>query len=547
MLKKIFSFFHNETDWVNKSKEQIDSLLAEISNTKKLSTATIKKIEAELSSINQKLELVKTQLNDKSFKVNFISDVINAKPVLTETFQKYQSLLYNDYMRYANDNDSFAEEARSLIELQKVEDDLRLMTYDDALLNKTIVAIAGSFSSGKSSFMNSFFNSRKVKLPTGMDQTTAISSYVMNGNDANITGFSHQGGRVQIPEKVFELFSYGKIEEFNFNMKQLIHHIVFKNTFVKDFEYLCFIDTPGFNPGQETESDHDTATSAIANANALLWCFDCSAGTLKDDEIDILLTIQEKNPDLKIYIVANKADLKSVDECEQILDEVEMQLQSAVIDFCGIGLYSSNTSFINQDINLSYHKGCSIQEFLDSCNVQNAYKALNMLKKIDSVFDDYINADKTRIEKHQKIIRTLRIFENTFTEINDTKDEQLQYYKTRADTKRYKDLKEIKDTTDDEAELFESINNLKKDFNAVIDKDTKDIKQATELCDNMKTAVMQVFSLREEDICTNELTNNETAGLSLDKNITVKYCRNCGNEVAIDQYFCTKCGKEISQ
>ena len=43
MLKKIFSFFHNETDWVNKSKEQIDSLLAEISNTKKLSTATIKK------------------------------------------------------------------------------------------------------------------------------------------------------------------------------------------------------------------------------------------------------------------------------------------------------------------------------------------------------------------------------------------------------------------------------------------------------------------------------------------------------------------------
>lgn len=545
MLEKLFSFFRKEKDALDASKKRIDALLSELNNTKTVSASTINKMKTELSDTNKKLDAVTEQLNDKSFKVNFIADVINAKAMPHEGFQKYQRLLYNDYMEYANQNDSLAEEAQCFLALQKVESDLKLMTYDESLLNKTIVAIAGSFSSGKSSLMNSFFTSRKIKLPTGMDQTTAISSYIMNGSEANITGFSYRGGRVQVPEKVFSLFSYGKIEEFNFNMKQIINHIVFKNTFVQDFEYLCFIDTPGFNPGQEAESDYDTASSAVANANALLWCFDCSAGTLKDDELDILAMIQEKNPHLKVYIIANKADLKPVDECEQILDEVEMQLQNALIDFEGIGLYSSQNVFTDQDESLAYHKGIPLHEFLESCNVPNDHKARNMLKEIDQVFENYITADKNRIIKHQNIIRTLTIFESSVTEINDTKDEQLQYYKTRADTKRYKKLKEIKDTTDDEAELFEAMDELKKDFNVVIAKDTKDIKRATELCNNMKAAVMQVFGLRAADISEAETSQNESTEAVSNKDATVKYCRRCGNVMSAKQKFCQKCGMEV--
>lgn len=57
-------------------------------------------------------------------------------------------------------------------------------------MRKTVVAVAGSFSSGKSSFMNSFFVNRNVKLPTGMTQTTAISSYVMPDEVPSIMGHS---------------------------------------------------------------------------------------------------------------------------------------------------------------------------------------------------------------------------------------------------------------------------------------------------------------------------------------------------------------------
>ncbi|QSI00564.1 zinc-ribbon domain-containing protein [Treponema phagedenis] len=545
MLEKLFSFFRKETKDLDSSKEKIAELLAEMDKSKKLSDETIKKIKTELVNTNKQLDAVTEQLSDKSFKVSFVANVINAKPEVNDAFQKYQRLLYNDYMKYANRNDSLAEEAQCLLALQKVENDLKFIPYDEALLNKTIVAVVGSFSSGKSSFINSFFASKKIVLPIAMDQATAISSYVMNGSELDITGFSYSGGRVQVPENIFKLFRYGKIEAFNLNIKKIIHHIVVKNSFVSNFNNLCFIDTPGFEAAHETESDYAAAASAVTNANAVLWCFNCDAGTFTDDELHELATIQEQNPDLKIYIVANKADLKPSDECEQILDTSYKLLIDKGIKFEGFGLYSAKNKFTEQDESLSYHKGIPLHEFLESCNVSNDHKARNMLKEIDQVFENYITADKNRITKHQNIIRTLTIFESSFTEINDTKDEQLQYYKTRADTRRYKKLKEIKDTTDDEAELFEAMDDLKKDFNVVIAKDTKDIKRATELCDSMKAAVMQVFGLRAADISEAETSQNKSTEAVSNKDATVKYCRRCGNEMSAEQKFCQKCGMEV--
>ena len=156
----------------------------------------IKRAMEEVSSKN-------IDLKNQKDKLDFIAQVINSRPERNNAYEKFLTLLNNDYMKFANENDSLAAEAAALLKLQGVAKQLELLTYDVSLLNKTIVAIAGSFSSGKSSFMNSFFTTRKVKLPTGMDQTTAISSYVMNG-DENITGYSFKGGRVNISSNIFD-------------------------------------------------------------------------------------------------------------------------------------------------------------------------------------------------------------------------------------------------------------------------------------------------------------------------------------------------------
>lgn len=492
---------------------------------------TISQLEQNIQRSIAEMEQKDKDIESRNEKLAFLAQVINARPEKNEASEKFRLLLNEDYMDYANKNDSLAGEAEALRSLQKVSEQLKLLSYDKSLLNKTIVAIAGSFSSGKSSFMNSFFTTRNIKLPTGMDQTTAISSYVMNGEES-ITGCSYKGGRVSISNSVFKLFSYGKVEEFNFNMKQLINHIVFRNELVKEFNNLCFIDTPGFNPGQETETDYNTATTAISTAGSIIWCIDGSAGTIKGDECDILSDIFKKNEKNGIYVVINKADLKSPEEMMSVMDEVENQLNDRFIPYEGISLYSSRNKFTEQPEEYNFFKGISLAEFLEKNNVENTQKEESLLAKIDGVFEDYINADNRRIEKLDKQIRMLKILEKSFSSINDSKDEQISYYKARMDTKHYKQ-KQFEDSTDKDDELFDSLADLKNELKQTIEKDKSDIEQAKDLCLNMKKAVAEMFG---HTLAANKKTSEAAE---------VRYCNACGAKNKPDAQFCAKCGKEF--
>lgn len=490
-------------------------------------------LDGEIKRIMEEMTQKDKVIESKNEKLGFIAQVINSLPVINSSYEKYKKLLKEDYMKYANENDSLAGEAAALLKLQSVSDQLQLITYDEALINKNIVAIAGSFSSGKSSFMNSFFTTRKIKLPTGMDQTTAIASYVLNGQES-ITGYSYRGGRVDISDSVFKLFSYGKIEEFNFNMKQIINHIVFRNSFAKPFDNLCFIDTPGFNPGQETETDFDTATNAIATANSVLWCVDISAGTIKSDEFDILYEIFSKNENIGIYIILNKADLKSDEENMLVMDEIENQLNMKSIPFDGITLYTSNRTFTEQPEEYSNcHKGMSLLEFLEQNNTENSQKEKNLLHIVDEVFEEYINADKNRIDRLQKQIRTLKVLEGSFSEISDSKDEIIAYYKARVDTKRYK-IKSVEESSDKDEDLFDGISDLKLELKSTVDMDIADIDKAKSLCKNMKLAVAEVFG---HYLVADE--NSAEASSSVKK-----FCTGCGKELNLNSKFCPQCGKE---
>lgn len=516
----------NKISVLNKESKEKDSLLQETEEN-------VLRLEKETKDAVEKMKQQATELNGTNEKLKFIANVVNSLPEKNEAYEKYKKLLREDYMEYANNNDSLASEAAALVKLQNVSRQLQLLTQDVTLLNKTIVAVAGAFSSGKSSFMNSFFTSREIKLPTGMDQTTAISSYIMNG-EKSITGFSYKGGRVDIPINVFSLFSYGKIDEFKFNMKQIINHIVFRNEFVKTFDNLCFIDTPGFNPGQETETDYDTATSAVSTANALIWCIDASAGTIKGDELDILFDIFSKNENLKIYIVLNKADLRAQDENLLVMDDVENQLNMKGVQFEGITLYSSRDTFNNQSEEYENFKGISLQEFLESNNIENVQKEKNLLKLVDEVFRDYIDADEQRIEKLENQIRILKILESSYSKISDSKDEQISYYKARIDTKHYKPKSFDADDEQQDEEMFNGIADLKMELKKTVENDKFDIEKAKDLCESMKKAVCRVFGHKLSDIVIEEDHAQTVAkyydiSLQEAKNLIQKQCKLNGN------------------
>ena len=318
--------------------------------------------------------------------------------------------------------------------------------------------------------------------------------------------------------------------EYSFNLKQVIDHFVFKNSFVVELPNLCFIDTPGFDPGNDTETDNETAIEAITTSDALFWCFDVSSGTLKDSEIDILYDIHSRKPELKIYIIANKADIKSLDENEEILSSVENSLLDNTIDFAGISLYSSKNIFTKQDASFaSSTRKKSIADFLADFSAANTEKESVLKKSVGEVFSLYIAADKERIERNKKMLKGLNSIDSLISTSISALDSEVAYYKGRMDKKwrgktissattstendnvspeqiaaiatAIKNSKNLAGTAtenfsadDAEESISEILEEIKMHYSATIAKDKSDIEKAQELSSRMQKCIESVFA-----------------------------------------------------
>ena len=455
----------------------------------------------ELEHCREQLSVAERTIEHLDEKRSFVAAVINAQPKKNTALDEYTQLLENDYQIYANKNDSLAEEALAMKYLLEIQAQLKLITHDAQLLGKTIVAVGGASSSGKSSFLNSFFVQDTVTLPVGMDPTTAIASYVMHDQNTQIIGYTYNGGKVGIPPPIFSLFSYGKEGEFKFNMKRIIDQIVFKTEFVQPFEHICFIDTPGFNPGSNSQLDYNTAITAIANAQALLWCFDITSGTIPSSDLSILQDIIDKNPKIKIYIIANRSDQKPPEEQEDILTTAELELESNFIQYEGISLYTSCEKYTTQPAEYAEStRKIPLTQFLESCNIPNMQKERALISQVQNIFAGYIEADKARISKIERQINTFNTIESSFVQIVDQKDEIIAYYKARQNIKGTSPRSSLfkADTApidDDEAfdKLTDSIAEIKTDLQKQLQSDKADIAAAKDLSKKFCTCIRHIF------------------------------------------------------
>ena len=321
-LSELKNKFDEVSDKLNITTNNLKDSEKALKTSKKLLEECKLDLEDEQEENRKKTEL----LNKNEEKFSFIANVLNAEPVQNPAFQKYKELFHKDYMDYANNNDALASEANAVLKLQQVEKQLELLSHDSALLNKNIIALAGLFSSGKSSFMNSLLKTGEIVLPISMEPTTAIASYVMNGNK-KIEGFSENGGKIEISNNIFNFFCHGNIEEFKFNMKKIINHIVLKDEFLLTLDNCCFIDTPGFDAGNDNQIDSDTAFEAIDSSNAVLWFATLKDGTVHPKSKKLLSEILNRNQNQKVYVVLNKADLlvsgdKGLENAKKIMESI---------------------------------------------------------------------------------------------------------------------------------------------------------------------------------------------------------------------------------
>lgn len=348
-------------------------------------------------------------------RYDLTSKILSAKSLHNEALRHFNDLCKNDFMLFANQESSLAEEAQALLDLQAIQEQLHVLCSFPDIFNKTIVAIGGGFSSGKSSLLNEIIDDKNIKLATGVNPVTALPSYITNGDSNKIKIYSIFDGSVDIEPSLYEKMSHDFLKTFEFNLQDIVHSMAIE-TNLKGFDNLCFIDTPGYNPAQisdQTDADRNMSKEYLKKAGVLLWVIGVDAtGTIPTSDLEFLSDLL--TDEQKLFIVLNKADLKTPSDMENIMGEVASKLEDYDIECEGIASYSS----INKE-EKPHQDSISLFEFLKQedkeATVEKQIK--DQLKSIFKRYTDAFKKDKLHLEGISSKLASVKL--DLFQNISD--------------------------------------------------------------------------------------------------------------------------------
>ncbi len=301
--------------------------------------------------------------NEKPLKERYdlIARILNAK-MENKGLEEYQCILDNEFLEFASGVDSLKEKEIALLELQEIKKELQLVASYPSLFQKSMVAVGGGFSAGKSTFLNHLLG-LNLKLSANSTPTTAIPTYCLKGEREVLMGRSQNGGVVELP---YLTFDHKFLDSLGFNLKEIMPSMLLSAPSVP-FEFLCFIDTPGYDaPNQGyTGGDRQVSEEYLANAKYILWVIDCQHGTIQSDDLDYLQELYEEHGK-QVFIVLNKADLKITIQLKEIAVQTKETLEDNGIEFLGIGVYSSEDHKRSKEINENSSIFTPLEGFLRS-------------------------------------------------------------------------------------------------------------------------------------------------------------------------------------
>jgi len=328
-------------------------------------------------------------------KFSLVRDVLALQPPANEALTQFAELVNKDYMEFAGHESSLANEAQAVLEMQAILAEMQLLNNFPSIAGKTILSIAGGFSSGKSAFVNSFISHPRVQLPVGINPVTVVPSYVVCSEETKIKGYSYGGGSIDLDESLYKSMCHEYVQAFGFDLRRILPFISVKVPMRQHlFDNLCIIDTPGYNPGASggaAAADRGTASSLVNQASALVWVIGLDpAGTIDQSDIEFIESTRFRGESL--YIVLNKADVKSEDDILQIMEQVADDLSFAGIEYAGICAHSSTRQGVYP------FKGRKFEEFL--CAINRKVDVVGKVtRRLDDVFDAYKQAIAVDIEQ----------------------------------------------------------------------------------------------------------------------------------------------------
>lgn len=365
--------------------------------------------------------------NTESLKERYdlIARILNAK-TSNEGLEEYQQILDNEFLEFASGVDSLKEKEIALLMLQEIQKELQLVASYPSLFQKTIVAVGGGFSTGKSTFLNNLLG-LKLKLPEDIDPTTAIPTYCLKDKKEVLMGFSQNGGMVELPHLAFD---HQFLKSLGFNLKEIMPSMLLSAPSVP-FEFLCFIDTPGFNPANQgyTGEDKEASKESLKHAKHILWLISCESGGIESDDLEFLQELYEEEGK-QVFIVLSRADRRTKSQLEEVAKQIRETLKDNGIEFLGICAYSATRYQEYKEFSEKSHVFDSLEEFLMKLNQRSEKQneILESLYEVHGMYEKAIKQDASRFKRYQKALHSVKLdlMQKGFDDFSDATFNKIQ-------------------------------------------------------------------------------------------------------------------------
>ncbi len=338
-------------------------------------------------------------------RYDLIVRILNAK-MRNEGLEEYQSVLDNEFLEFASGVDSLKEKEIALLALQEIKKELQLVASYPSLFQKNMVAVGGGFSAGKSAFLNNLLG-LKLKLPENINPTTAIPTYCLKGKKEVLMGFSQNGGMVELPHLTFD---HKFLESLGFNLKEIMPFMLLSAPSVP-FEFLCFIDTPGFNSSNQgyKEGDEQASKESLKHAEHILWLISCERGGIETGDLEYLQELYEEGK--QVFIVLSRADRRTKSQLEEVAIKIKETLEDHGIEFLGIGAYSATRYQEIKEFSEKSPIFDSIEKFLKKLNKKSEKQneILSVLYDVRLAYERAIEQDANRFKRYQKALHSIKL------------------------------------------------------------------------------------------------------------------------------------------
>ncbi|WP_187913353.1 dynamin family protein [Helicobacter pylori] len=392
-------------------------------------------------------------------RYDLIARILNAK-TSNEGLEEYQSILDNEFLEFASGVDSLKKKEIALLMLQEIQKELQLVASYPSLFQKTMVAVGGGFSAGKSTFLNNLLG-LKLKLPEDMNPTTAIPTYCLKGKKEVLMGFSQNGGMVELPHLKF---NHQFLDSLGFNLKEIMPFMLLSAPSAP-FEFLCFIDTPGYNPGNQgyTGGDKEASKESLKHAKHILWLISCERGGIESDDLEFLQELYEEGK--QVFIVLSRADRRTKSQLEEVAIKIRETLKDHGIEFLGICAYSTTRYQEYKEFSEKSHVFDSLEKFLMKLNQRSEKQneILGYLYEVHFMYEKAIKQDASRFKRYQKALHSVKLdlMQKGFDDFSD--------------------------------KIFRRIENLEKEFSEQEESKRENLAQLNGVIDLFKESIDKVF------------------------------------------------------